>query len=269
MVTKEQYIRNQQIIQNRMIKTFVPKVYAALQSQIKEAIHVIKAKGLYAAQGNINGSILNKEIGSVVTEIYHAAAKLAIRKYKPNVKAFGVNQQFIDEVIAHFKKYLLENVVVPISQTTVDHIETVLREAIANGWGVDRAVAELEGSDITKRRARMIVRTETVKSTNFAQLAAADNEDYEMEKQWISIEDLRTRRSHSHNGVDGERQDLDQPYSNGLMHPGDPKGSAAEVINCRCTQGFFAKRDLAGNLIPKKTPPLNILTRMAINSRAA
>lgn len=268
MITREQYIRNQQIIQNRLIKMFVPKVYAALQSQIHEAIHIIRAKGLQAAQGNINGSILNKEIGAVITHLYEAAAKLAIRKYKPNVKAFGVNQQFIDEVIAHFKKYLLENVIVPISQTTIDHIETVLQQAIANGWGVDRTVNELEDSAITKRRARMIVRTETVKSTNFTQLAAADNEDYEMEKQWISIEDNRTRRSHSHHGVDGERQDLDQPYSNGLMHPGDPKGSAAEVINCRCTQGFFAKRDLAGNLIPKSTPPLNILTRMAINRAA-
>lgn len=268
MVTREQYIRNQTIIQNRLIKMFVPKVYGALQDQIKEAIRVIKEKGLHAAQGNINGSILNKEIGPVITHLYEAAAKLAIRKYKSNIKAFGINQHFIDEVIAHFKKYLLENVVVPISQTTIAHIETVLQQAIANGWGVDKAVKELEDSDITKRRARMIVRTETVKSTNFTQLAAADNEDFEMEKMWIAIEDNRTRRSHSHHGVDGERQDLDQPYSNGLMHPGDPNGSAEEVINCRCTQGFFAKRDVDGNLIPKKTLPLHLLTRMAINKAA-
>lgn len=247
---------------------FVPKIYAALQHQIKEAAAVIRAKGLHAAQGNINGSILNTQIGHAVTQLYEAAAKMAIRKYKPNIKAFGRNQHFIDEVIAHFKKYLLEKVVVPISRTTVNHIETILQQAIANGWGVDKTVKELEDSDITKRRARMIVRTETVKSTNFTQLAAADNEDFEMEKQWIAIEDNRTRRSHSHAGVDGERQDLDQPYSNGLMHPGDPDGGAEEVINCRCTQGFFAKRDLEGNLIPKKTPPLSILTRMAMNKAA-
>lgn len=251
-----------------MIKMFVPKVYAAIQSQIKEACAIIKRKGLHAAQGNINGSILNTEIGAAVTSLYHAAAKLSIRKYKPNKKAFGASEEFIREVLAYFKKYLLENVVNPISQTTIDHIETVLQEAIREGWGVDKAVKELEDSDITKRRARMIVRTETVKAANFTQLSAADMEDYEMEKQWIAVEDNRTRRSHSHAGVDGERVDLDQPFSNGLMFPGDPKGDAAEVINCRCTLGYFAKRDLNGKLIPKKTPPLNILTRMSMNRAA-
>lgn len=268
MVTRSQYIRNQQIIQNRLIKMFVPKVYAALQSQIKHAVHAVQTKGIHAAQGNIHGSILNDEVGGVVTHLYHVAAKLAIRKYKPNKKAFGATQDFIDAVIAYFKKYLLEKVIVPISQTTVDQIEAVLQEAITNGWGVDKTVKVLEDSPITKNRARLIVRTETVKATNFTQISAADMEDFEMEKQWIAVEDSRTRRSHSHAGVDGERQNIDEPYSNGLMFPGDPNGSAAEVCNCRCTQGYFAKRDLNGKLIPKKTPPLDILTRMEINRAA-
>ena len=34
--------------------------------------------------------------------------------------------------------------------------------------------------------------------------------------------------------VDGEIRALDEKFSNGLMYPGDPSGSAAEVINCRC-----------------------------------
>ncbi len=32
----------------------------------------------------------------------------------------------------------------------------------------------------------------------------------------------------------GEIKDLDEPFSNGLMYPGDPDGRAAEVVNCRC-----------------------------------
>lgn len=268
MTTREQYIRNQQIIQNRMIKTFVPKVQAALRAQIAAAIHSVKTRGLRTAQGNIHGSILNEHIGKVVTELYQVAANLAYRKYKPNKKAFGATQDFIDAVIAFFKQYLLEKVIAPISQTTVDQIEEVLQQAISEGWGVDKTVAELEDADLTLYRARLIVRTETVKATNFTQLAAADSEDYEMEKQWIAIEDNRTRKTHSHAGVDGERIDIDQPFSNALMFPGDPEGGAAEVCNCRCTMGYFAKRDLQGNLIPKTTKPLDILTRMNINRAA-
>ena len=38
----------------------------------------------------------------------------------------------------------------------------------------------------------------------------------------------------SHQKVDGEIRELDEPFSNGLMFPGDPAGGAAEVVNCRC-----------------------------------
>lgn len=51
-------------------------------------------------------------------------------------------------------------------------------------------------------------------------------------KQWDSTLDKRTRPSHQK--VDGEIRELDAPFSNGLMFPGDPDGGAAEVCNCRC-----------------------------------
>lgn len=51
-------------------------------------------------------------------------------------------------------------------------------------------------------------------------------------KQWDSTLDSRTRDSHV--AVDGEVRELDKPFSNGLMFPGDPSGGAAEVVNCRC-----------------------------------
>ena len=51
-------------------------------------------------------------------------------------------------------------------------------------------------------------------------------------KQWDSTLDGKTRDSHA--AIDGEIREIDQPFSNGLMFPGDPNGMAAEVINCRC-----------------------------------
>lgn len=51
-------------------------------------------------------------------------------------------------------------------------------------------------------------------------------------KQWDSTLDRKTRKSHQH--VDGEIRELDEPFSNGLMFPGDPNGGASEVVNCRC-----------------------------------
>jgi hypothetical protein len=37
-----------------------------------------------------------------------------------------------------------------------------------------------------------------------------------------------------HAMVDGDEVPFDRPFSNGLMFPGDPSGSAENVINCRC-----------------------------------
>jgi SPP1 gp7 family putative phage head morphogenesis protein len=268
LTTKDQYIRNQQIIQRRLMKAYAPRVYAALHSQVQAAVAVVKSQGVRSAQGNVHGSIINTEIGGVVTDLYRSAAEQALKKYKPNIKAFGINENLIVQILAYFKKFLLEKVVLPISNTTRQRIDEVLQDAVSEGWTVDQTVKELEDTDILRSRAMTIVRTEAVRAMNFSQLAAADTEDVEMDKQWIAIEDNRVRRSHSHAGVDGQRVAIDDPFSNGLMFPGDPEGSAKETINCRCTLGYFARRDNEGNLIAKTTPPLNILTRMQLNRAA-
>lgn len=60
----------------------------------------------------------------------------------------------------------------------------------------------------------------------------AQDKGADVVKQWDSTLDKRTRKSHQH--VDGEIRELDEPFSNGLMYPGDPSGGASEVVNCRC-----------------------------------
>lgn len=68
---------------------------------------------------------------------------------------------------------------------------------------------------------------------------AAKAKGADIVKQWDAVLDGRTRDSHRR--VDGEIRELDEKFSNGLMFPGDPSGSAAEVINCRCTSNTRSK----------------------------
>ncbi len=90
--------------------------------------------------------------------------------------------------------------------------------------------------------AKRIARTEGHRiqqtSTRDAQYAAK-KKGCDVIKQWDASLDGRTRDSHAR--VDGEIRELDEKFSNGLMFPGDPSGSAAEVINCRCTSNTRAK----------------------------
>lgn len=90
--------------------------------------------------------------------------------------------------------------------------------------------------------AKRIARTEGHRiqqtSSRDAQYAAK-KKGCDVVKQWDASLDSRTRDSHAR--VDGEIRELDEKFSNGLMFPGDPSGSAAEVINCRCTSNTRAR----------------------------
>lgn len=97
------------------------------------------------------------------------------------------------------------------------------------------------GSERWPNRARTVARTETIGAVNAgvfraAQLDAQDRGDPAPFKVWLATDDTRTR--HTHNEADGQRTLLDSPFQVGaaqLLFPGDPRGPAGEVINCRCT----------------------------------
>lgn len=259
-MTKKQYIQNAKIIRNRIEKYFQPKVRQIIQDQFDAAAKVVKTRGVEHAQGHINHDVVHQGLVTVIRNLYVTAARMALTKPFITMKEKKSLPDFLQKIIDYLNVHLLEKVVLPISQTTIKDIDRVLQKAIDGGWGVYKTVSELEESDIPDWRAKMIVRTETVRAANFAQLVAADDKDFEMEKQWIATEDARTRVTHSHQGVDGQRRDLYEPYSNGCMFPGDPNASAKETVNCRCTEGYFAKRDLDGNLVPRTKKDIDILT---------
>ena len=59
-----------------------------------------------------------------------------------------------------------------------------------------------------------------------------------VKKEWIATLDSRTRDSHQH--LDGQTAEVDEPFSSilgDIMFPGDPDAEPANVWNCRCTLG--------------------------------
>ena len=54
----------------------------------------------------------------------------------------------------------------------------------------------------------------------------------EVQKQWRSTLDNRTRDSHR--SLDSETIDLDDTFDNGLKYPREPGGALSEICNCRC-----------------------------------
>lgn len=86
-------------------------------------------------------------------------------------------------------------------------------------------------------------------------------------KVWIATADDRTRESHLM--LDGEEVDIDDPFSNGLMYPGDPSGEPEEVYNCRCsmrTHIVGIVRQDTGEYIDIKTPHENAFHKQQIEA---
>ena len=161
----------------------------------------------------------------------------------------------------YYRLNLLDQAVIPITNTTKRFIEQVLQEANEGGWGADRTSAALKNTDLTKMRAELIVRTETMKAANAGAMIGAIDMGILVNKQWISTQDIRTRRIprdqydhlHMSKKVVGFTDDFIVPSTktiDAMSYPGDPSGSAGNVCNCRCTVAFIPVRDANGRLIP-------------------
>jgi hypothetical protein len=123
---------------------------------------------------------------------------------------------------------------------TRDVILKVIGEAYSEGWTVTATAKALQQNidHLTTTTAVMQARTDLVGLANGASVAAVQalGEDGPPAKIWVATDDERTRETHA--DADGQEVPLDQPFQVGddlLAYPGDPDGSDAETINCRCS----------------------------------
>jgi len=136
-----------------------------------------------------------------------------------------------------------------INNTTKKKLRKALSESIVEGEDLRKQVNKLievaDGlfDDDKKVRATLIARTESCSTMN-----AGSNELYRAEginyKEWISVQDDRTRDSHLL--MDGtvipitdkfEVPATSQSEGAFMEYPGEPSAPAGQCVNCRCTCG--------------------------------
>lgn len=151
---------------------------------------------------------------------------------------------------AFFKRTALEYVanemirrrITNMAETTRKQVVDQVRRGFDEGLGIaDIAVSVLEAAPrIARFRGPTIARTETHGAANNGADAAARETGLVLNKEWIAVKDARTRDPHA--VADGQVVGMDDLFNVGgerLRYPGDPNGSAENVINCRCATGHI------------------------------
>lgn len=238
-------------------KFYAPKIEAALNNQYKQFTDNIHL-GLNALD-----YISSDELVKIVRNIYMDAGivygakiradlvkQVAIKRVKAlagfddmevkNRRAIGFSERMAQLIADYFKEDIFETVK-NITDTTKEIIKKVLTNAYALGQGISDIVDQLLNTEISKVRARLIARTETVTAANKGAMFVAKDTGLTLNKIWLSAGDSRVRRDHAE--INGHTVGIDDAFTVGgykMQQPGDSSDGAdgSEIINCRCTVIF-------------------------------
>ena len=128
-----------------------------------------------------------------------------------------------------------------ISETTRETIITQVARGFGAGLGQDGVAKLIRQAvpEIARYRSGVIARTETHGAAGYGAQGAAIETGLELQKEWISAFDERTRESHVQ--ANGQKVGIDDYFDVGghqAKFPGDPDLPPEECINCRCVSAY-------------------------------
>jgi len=168
----------------------------------------------------------------------------AMQKIEDGTKSIEIkyDSQFWHSIREFAKNHAAERVT-NIQSTTKKMLKRIIENALEDGLGYVGArknikdLAEIE----TEYRAAMIASTE-IHSYTGESIDETMRVDGDMqEKEWLGAADERERPTHV--DANGQRVEMDEPFLVGddeLQYPGDPAGSAKEIIRCRCAALYYS-----------------------------
>jgi len=143
--------------------------------------------------------------------------------------------------------------IVSVPATTRRRIIAYVEAGDEAGLGVDTIARNIarDVPSISKARGALIARTETHGAANYAAFHTAKSTGLDLVKEWVAVEDHRTRRFSSddqfdHAAMDGQVRQMDEPFEMPwldndpikIMFPGEAGHPGGATINCRCAAVF-------------------------------
>ena len=248
----------QNLLRSRLENVFEKRVASILRQYVNLcASEFVKNENLERAEAILEPN-LRKVFYAQYQSVIRTFAKRTMRKYQQQKNDEDPYETMINLYIANYGA----NKVVKVTDTVKELIREIVSEELANDGTVESVAKRIR--ELNKRpeedpgridplprdyagknktpmelRSRRISRTETHSAASYGNQEAARkmNEQVKMVKTWVSSWGDRTRPSHAAAGAANGQIGIDEPFIVGghaLMFPGDPKGPAKEIINCRC-----------------------------------
>lgn len=179
--------------------------------------------------------------------------------YRSVIDEFGLRvlrsqkqENQFDTIIKEFIRLYGAIRVTQISNTTMRQINRIIKAGELDGLGVAviaKNIFESMRGTFSRYRSATIARTETHTAASYANHAInASLNIPNQKKRWVAVADARARSWHTAmNGVEVEMdEDFIVPHSGidwRMGYTGDPRGGAANVINCRCVTLYVSPED--------------------------
>ena len=255
---KAKYFNSYRSLYNRLVKDLTPKVEKAIREQIKFFTDA------YEVQTWIPVSVIpSLPMKNALKRVYIVGgisnATRVFRFIKGQIKSER-NDKWTWVIAEYLKTNGLDKVSIEITDTLKEKIRQEILKGTAEGLGTDQIVRNLKQAEFPKWMAKRIVRTEMNKAANMGAMVAAADLNVQINKEWMSATDDRTRRiprnDYDHLHMNGIQVGFDDRFVvpstktiDAMLFPGDPEASVGNIVNCRCTVVFVPIKDTQGRVV--------------------
>lgn len=245
-------------MQSRMLDVltarFRRRLAAAIMAESERILTAYRDLGYVPPPSDLH----QQQVREVYRELALASAQLFGRRVVSSGKAAGYDLEvksfaefFRSLASAWINAEAIRRRIVSVSETTRNQIAALVAQGQQDGLGVDAIAALIDDRlpNISRWRGALIARTETHGAANFAMHETAKSTGLELVKEWVAVEDMRTRSiarddAFDHVAMDGQQRPMDEPFDMPwiggageplkIMYPGEAGHPGGATINCRC-----------------------------------
>ena len=229
--------------QDRIRRRYEAKLYKALYKWINDDLRILKKESPEIALAKLPTLFAWEKLSTILQANYEQMGQRSGTDAYANVANDGTSIKrgvdFISTIVqAIIRRIAGSRLLAAEIRNIPDNLRSEVRAILSNTVGEvlgAREIASRLSAKFARDRALRIARTETTYMWNIAAEEGAKATGLRLEKVWLATNDARTRDTHRQ--LDGQVVPVDADFVvNGkqMSKPGDPRGGAREVVNCRC-----------------------------------